>query len=112
MKKEVADRWVEALRSGKYEQGRRALRKGDTYCCLAVLCDISGISDWRHPEYGGNSEYDYVTDLLPRSVMDFAGMKSNGGDYSIENQSLAYQNDSGTDFHAIANIIEQNWQEL
>ena len=33
-------KWVVALRSGKYEQGKEALRNGDKYCCLGVLCEI------------------------------------------------------------------------
>ena len=33
-------KWVAALRSGKYEQGKEALRNGDKYCCLGVLCEI------------------------------------------------------------------------
>lgn len=31
---------VEALRSGKYTQARRALRVGEEFCCLGVACDI------------------------------------------------------------------------
>ena len=42
MKKEIADKWVEALRSGKYKQGKSALKKDDSFCCLGVLCDIIG----------------------------------------------------------------------
>ncbi len=31
---------VEALRSGRYEQGRGRLREGDCYCCLGVACNV------------------------------------------------------------------------
>lgn len=45
MKKEIADLWVAALRSGKYKQGRTTLKNRDSeFCCLGVLCDISGLS--------------------------------------------------------------------
>lgn len=37
MPKELLDKWLEALRSGKYPQGRRFLKKGGAYCCLGVL---------------------------------------------------------------------------
>lgn len=38
-------RWVAALRSGKYRQGRGVLGNAGTgYCCLAVYCLVNGIS--------------------------------------------------------------------
>jgi len=43
--KELVKQWVEALRSGKYQQIKHKLRrKTDTgygYCCLGVLCEIA-----------------------------------------------------------------------
>lgn len=40
-------KWLEALRSGKYKQRKGALRcKDGMYCCLGVLCDISGMGKW------------------------------------------------------------------
>ena len=32
--------WVEALRSGEYQQGRSALCEGGQYCCLGVACEV------------------------------------------------------------------------
>lgn len=46
MDKEFLKKWVEALRSGKYKQGQNCLRKGDTYCCLGVACDVINPDDW------------------------------------------------------------------
>ena len=44
MKKSIKAKWVRALRSGKYKQGRKMLVQdtdcGKAYCCLGVLCDI------------------------------------------------------------------------
>ncbi len=46
VKPEIKKRWVEALRSGEYNQAIGSLRKtlddGVTvgYCCLGVLCDV------------------------------------------------------------------------
>lgn len=42
MNPEWKKKWVEALRSGKYKQGKEALCFGDKYCCLGVLCEIAG----------------------------------------------------------------------
>src|SRR4051794_35352962 len=42
---ELTQKWVDALRSGKYKQGKGLLRDfNDNYCCLGVLCEIAGIS--------------------------------------------------------------------
>lgn len=48
MKAEIAKKWVKALRSGKYKQGRGLLAVVDPtskevtgYCCLGVLCELA-----------------------------------------------------------------------
>ena len=45
MKAEIAKKWVKALRSGRYQQGKQALKvkskRGITrHCCLGVLCEL------------------------------------------------------------------------
>lgn len=41
-------KWVRALRSGKYKQGRGALRPvADQFCCLGVLCDVVAPNGWQ-----------------------------------------------------------------
>lgn len=41
MTAEQKSRWLAALRSGKYAQGRRKLAHLDTYCCLGVaMCEF------------------------------------------------------------------------
>jgi hypothetical protein len=42
MNPEVKARWVAALRSGEYKQGKGALRLNNKFCCLGVLCDLYG----------------------------------------------------------------------
>lgn len=38
-------KWVRALRSGRYKQGRNALRTHlGSYCCLGVLCKVAKVS--------------------------------------------------------------------
>ena len=50
-------KWVKALRSGKYRQGRGSLKWDGRYCCLGVACVVAGvaimendISFGEHPE--------------------------------------------------------------
>jgi len=42
LKPEIKSKWVEALRSGEYAQGRGAIRNKTGFCCLGVLCDVLG----------------------------------------------------------------------
>ena len=51
MNKEIKDKWVTALRSGKYKQTTGALRRvtadGESgFCCLGVLCDVVDPDGW------------------------------------------------------------------
>jgi hypothetical protein len=43
--KELVKQWIEALRSGNYQQTQYKLRErglnSDSYCCLGVLCEIA-----------------------------------------------------------------------
>lgn len=33
-------KWIDALLSGEFAQGTGRLRRGDSFCCLGVLCEI------------------------------------------------------------------------
>lgn len=48
MKASLKQEWINALRSGKYEQGRNYLKTKNRhgvikYCCLGVLCEIANL---------------------------------------------------------------------
>jgi hypothetical protein len=122
MNKEIADRWVAALRSGRYKQARGALRDildsgTPAYCCLGVLCDISDVGYWETRDHddnvyvchsGQNSEV-----VLPRPVAEWAGIATPEGTYDLlNNVSLAKLNDNGMTFDAIADVIEARWEKL
>jgi len=100
--------WVDALRSGKYQQGRGLLRDGNKFCCLGVACDISGLGAWvtyrRYTDFvvrGGHTEQIE----LPDEVMEWLGVQHN--DVMMNNEtSLSKINDDGTSFNEIADIIE------
>jgi len=124
MKKEIADKWVAALKSGKYEQSRLRLKTSEGYCCLGVLCDISGLGKWEVDERGIDKiVYKYVkendtaeTALLSSTVTDWAGMINHAGQLPIEVIGVKYLfqlNDSGKmNFNQIADIIEKHYESI
>ena len=85
--------WVQALRSGEYEQCREQLHTETGYCCLGVACDISGLGEWGTPGranvgkiesetltwYILQDESEMSATTLPDSVMHWLGFSSNSG---------------------------------
>lgn len=118
MNKEIADKWVEALRSGKYKQGTGSLceitHSGEHYCCLGVLCDIANI-----PYTIGSAPfktYDGDKIGLSLGIMKKVGMESSLGRFRTINNGIQFDlsklNDGGRSFKEIADVIEQNWEAL
>jgi hypothetical protein len=108
-----AQKWVDALRSRKYQQAQGHLRNGDSFCCLGVACDISGIGTWT--EYGYTINHYGNNNLLPKEVRNWLGLKDNAGGHDIgtpQATHLAWENDHGTTFEQIADVIEANADEL
>ncbi len=114
MNDEVRAKWLTALRSGEYKQGKRVLRQNDKLCCLGVLCDLAvkeGIiplptilSDEDDNEYD-LYYYDNEPTHLPYKVMRWAGISSN--DPRVGGIELTRLNDLlGLPFTEIANRIE------
>lgn len=117
MNKDVMTKWVAALRSGKYKQGQKALcTTTNKYCCLGVLCDISGLG-----KFGLNDTYPNLkvylgqASAVPKPVQAWAGLQSSAGYFPKRVQRktcLRRMNDDGFSFEEIANIIEKHWEEL
>jgi len=128
MNPEVKQKWIDALRSGKYEQGSEKLRTVSGYCCLGVLCDLYAQEHNTEWEFRGNEEtnlqpkdYWYFEDqseFVPESVMDWAGFTENCPVVKIDveekdednwfyHEGLADLNDSGYTFNELSNLIEQ-----
>lgn len=116
MKKEVADKWIEALRSGKYKQGTGSLKTiHDEFCCLGVLCDISNNGEFIgfiYKDKGGNDSYNFNNKTLSPLMRDWSGIKHPEGFLIQKGTYLSVLNDNGTSFSEIADIIEQNWEQL
>lgn len=137
MNLELIRKWVDALRSGKYEQGRLALRsKDDKYCCLGVLCDIAkdklGL-EWTLEEDSfrydvGKSEMMIGSSIvLPLEVRDLLLGTNMGGHCGLPIDATKLSSDLGIpsdiktltamdlndeyklSFTQIANILEQQY---
>jgi hypothetical protein len=117
MNRDVKRRWLEALRSDKYEQTDQILGYYNDYsnkrffCCLGVLCDIyskeTGRGEWLSHSFKIDS-VNYLN-FLPNEVMDWAGLIENDPRPNSESATLSAINDSGSDFNDIADIIEKNF---
>lgn len=100
MDEEWRKRWVTALRSGKYPQCRELLRRQRissidghhdySYCCLGVLCDISGLGNFKD-----ESSSRFVTlrgdgsaSTLPESLAHVIGLSDGAQRYLTEQNDV------------------------
>jgi hypothetical protein len=109
MNAEIKQKWLAALRSGQYEQGRCALRTDEggqrRYCCLGVLCDLIDPTKWLIGAPGSPVAYqhDTSTGLPSPEVAELAGLSS------AQLRELAHMNDAArANFRQIANWIEEH----
>lgn len=131
--------WLDELRSGNRAQTKQRLRRDDRFCCLGVLCDISGLGDWDGNRY--HSEEFGTEALPPKKVLlwldpQFVTHDENvrirptcaehltlvqpEGSYrcvdgSCNNRvwdNISDLNDQGVSFEKIADVLEANYPEL
>lgn len=119
MKKEIADKWVAALRSGKYKQGEGFLRKGENeFCCLGVLCDINqDVGQWE--QINGNNyfttedDHDGIDTELTNYLRDHFDIGNVSEERLIRmNDATNEFKDNKHSFEEIADYIEANWEKL
>lgn len=102
--------WVEALRSGEYQQSQKVLHNNQGYCCLGVACEVY------QKEVGGLDisalgdrvvgQYDLCTTVLPEKVVGWFGL--DGANPSIGNGNAVFMNDTlGWSFSKIADVLEE-----
>jgi hypothetical protein len=106
MNPEVKKLWLEALRSGNYEQTRFFLRDKRGYCCLGVLCDLHPDVDWSRST-PGVAFYPFDEDemdlgILPDKASSWSGLTDE------QRNILMNMNDDGKSFEEIADYIENN----
>jgi hypothetical protein len=106
MNKKWKEKWIAALRSGKYKQGHGALKKNNNYCCLGVLCDIypeTELLDKDVPYLGERFRWknEVMRGKLSPGLRDALNISAS------HQNSLIMQNDSMTPFNEIADYIER-----
>ena len=113
MNQDIKRRWVEALRSGQYKQGRHRLCNAgvpdNSFCCLGVLTDLYAKDHGE--EWKRSRDLNYFTlngeaGTLSPSVVEWAGLDDCCP--RTEFESLAILNDRGMPFTEIADLIEQH----
>ena len=135
MNPEIKAKWVAALRSGQYQQGKGYLKRWDaddltpSHCCLGVLCEIAkaegvDVSESKlDSAAAGMSAYAMFgkdSQTLPDVVQRWAGLGSTNPyipyDHEDRNMwTLAELNDGGDNhdaeehtFNDIADLIEEH----
>lgn len=123
----LVQKWIEALRSGRYKQAQHRLHKADGFCCLGVACNLFA------PESSASSILDEITGswitayfgekaFLPDQLRRSLGLSTPAGDFDGQEfvvqgrwthvYSLADANDKGASFDEIAEIIESRPEGL
>lgn len=107
MDQQVKTQWLQALRSGEYEQTKHRLHTYEGFCCLGVLCDfaIDGEWDsWNTDDKGRVTSYHKGGNiaLLPNHFLEYVGMTHE------HQEHLTRMNDDGKTFEQIARWIEIN----
>ena len=119
MHKEIADKWVAALRSGEYKQRQRRLSNEERteHCCLGVLCELAikdgvemklttvwsdeGEASEPYLMFNGNGG------SPPDVVLDWAEMDKMMLDAFMDKNDL-----DGCSFGEIADFIEERWADV
>lgn len=123
MDTDIKARWVSALRSGDYKQGKGLLRKDDKFCCLGVLCELAvaaGVIGFEvNADPDDDDQYDGATHIygegenvhyLPDEVVTWAGIEYFNPVVPVGTfrKQLAQINDEGRPFSEIADLIEEH----
>ena len=113
MKLEIAEKLIEALRSGKYVQGSEGMKYFDhdtdpptlRHCCLGVLAEICEISQ----EINAIDRFVLAGSFyyFPEEKLSSNTIRTPHGDLPRDiGKSLAYLNDAGYSFEEIADILQ------
>ena len=109
----IKQKWIEALRSGEYSQGKFRLYDGQRYCCLGVLCDLylkENNQEWKvlsnNQIYLDGSYIDLESETLPLPVKEWAGIEDSIPKTPLGTSLIALNDEEDYTFPLIADVIE------
>lgn len=116
MDKQVKQKWLAALRSGEYKQGKYRLRETDVlWDATGVLCDLAerqgviGPPQYLDDAQGvftgyryGDKQSGWHATGLPEAVIKWSGVSYSRG------YKVAMMGDYGKNFNQLADWIEEN----
>lgn len=117
MNPEIKEKWITALTSGEYKQGKGYMRVGDAnggykYCCLGVLTDLCMKEDPAFDTF----RYNTHSQTLCTHVRDWAGLSEadpfvqlKGGDPDRVMLISVFNDRKGVTFDEIAETIKENF---
>ena len=105
MNREAIQKWIDALRSGKYKQCKGRLRRGNRFCASGVLCDIHAkefdcMTAWKDDRYFGNDV------SIPFTVIDWIEKRG------ILIDIITMNDFGGMNFNQIADEIEKRFKRF
>jgi hypothetical protein len=112
MNPEIKQKWIDALRSGKYNQTKSNLKSKNGFCSLGVLVDLYLLEknlDWKlyvdHSEFNGRDSHLYNRVITWYDVIIWA----NGSNYfDVCNLLIKMNDQEEKTFQEIADFIEEN----
>lgn len=116
MDRRLKAKWLAALRSRKFKQGKGSLHQrefsetsdkiDERFCCLGVLCKVAGLEP-RHPVHVGAVSYVFAkrdsSASLPANFRDKIGITDDQQDTLI-----SMNDDENAKFYQIARWIERS----
>lgn len=123
MKPDIKQRWLSALRSGKYVHGAtylKILREDGQicHCVMGVLCEIHAeetAQEWKTHIVGDVPVFSYLSSAgtIPFDVQRWSGISDSvpffeeETDTGIRSTSLSYLNDSSMSYDTAVDAIEK-----
>lgn len=110
----VIELWIQALRSGKYQQTDSQLRRGNGFCCLGVLCDVVNPNAWTETDSAADGTYYWGEKFafagkgeeyeLPDEIIQLLGFHAGTGDFAQEYSDDALKDAEGCSIYSLAGL--------
>ena len=109
MKEDIKNLWVDALRSGEYNQTKASLQD-EGYCCLGVLCKV-GEKEGILVNTNSDGKLEGVSLSDQGSITEWSGA-SYFDQSGVQNILMGMNDDDGKTFEEIADHIDNHWEKI